>query len=99
MLNEREETSKHRERKLVDETIHLIQFVIAKYISVYSFYSNLNRKAKWVKDNGFAGILVWETSQDDVQGNCCRVKHPLARAINFGLFGHGENPSTYGCEH
>ncbi|CAG2116723.1 unnamed protein product, partial [Medioppia subpectinata] len=56
-------------------------------------------KSKWVKDNGFGGIIVWEVGQDDTQGSCCAVKFPMLRAINNGLFGTGKGPETYGCEH
>ncbi|CAG2111578.1 unnamed protein product [Medioppia subpectinata] len=56
-------------------------------------------KSKWVKDNGFGGIIVWEIGQDDIHGQCCSVKFPLLRAINNGLLGTGQAPATYGCEH
>ncbi|XP_054154653.1 probable chitinase 10 [Oppia nitens] len=55
-------------------------------------------KAKWVRDNGFGGILVWEVSQDDIRGECCtKQPKPMIRALAYGLFGKGSDPSTYGC--
>ncbi|CAG2118965.1 unnamed protein product, partial [Medioppia subpectinata] len=55
-------------------------------------------KAKWAKDHGFGGIMVWEIGQDD-QKKCCSVKFPLLRAINNALFNTGKGPSAYNCEH
>ena len=57
----------------------------------------LKRKAKWVKDNGFGGILVWEVNQDDVKADCCKTAKPMMSALGYGLFGKGSAPTTYGC--
>ncbi|XP_054155291.1 probable chitinase 10 [Oppia nitens] len=56
-------------------------------------------KSKWVKDNGFGGVIIWEITQDDYHPNCCSVAYPMLRAINYGLYGTGQAPQTYGCEH
>jgi len=56
------------------------------------------QKAKFSKDNGYGGVIVWEITQDDVHAKCCSVANPMLKAINFGLFAKGSNPSTYGCE-
>ncbi|XP_054157786.1 probable chitinase 10 [Oppia nitens] len=62
-------------------------------------------KSKWVKDNGFGGIIVWEITMDDFKPSCCSVRYPMLRAINYGLYGSkglgggGGGPETYGCEH
>ncbi|CAG2112792.1 unnamed protein product, partial [Medioppia subpectinata] len=55
-------------------------------------------KSKWVKDNGYGGIIVWEITQDDFHPKCCSKSYPMLRAINHGLFGTGSGPETYGCE-
>jgi len=55
-------------------------------------------KAKWVRDNGFGGILVWQVDQDDINAQCCSTAKPMIKALGFGLFGKGPNPSSYGCE-
>jgi chitinase len=56
------------------------------------------QKSKWVKDNGYGGVIIWEITQDDWHKRCCGVNYPMLRAINHGLFGTGQDPSTYGCE-
>lgn len=56
------------------------------------------QKGKFVRDNGYGGVLIWNIDQDDVRAQCCRVTHPLLRAINHGLFGTQADPNTYGCE-
>ncbi len=56
------------------------------------------RKSKWVKENGYGGVLMLEISHDDFNKRCCNVKYPILRAINHGLYGTGTGPETYGCE-
>ena len=56
------------------------------------------RKAQWVRENGYGGVLIWEIDQDDVRGSCCATNRPLIRAVNYGLFNKGAAPSTYQCE-
>ena len=56
------------------------------------------RKAEWVRENNFGGIMVWELDQDDVGANCCATKKPLIKAANYGLFKKGSAPNTYNCE-
>jgi len=62
----------------------------------FNFFSS--RKAEWVRENGFGGILIWEISQDDIKGTCCATDRPLIRAANYGLFQKGAAPTTYQCE-
>jgi len=57
-----------------------------------------HEKSKWVKDNGYGGVIIWEITQDDWQKKCCTTNYPMLRAINNGLLGTGQDPSTYGCE-
>ncbi|CAG2166621.1 unnamed protein product [Oppiella nova] len=56
-------------------------------------------KSKWVVDNGYGGIIVWQIIQDDFGAKCCHVSYPMLRAINHGLYGSGDGPDKYGCEH
>ncbi|CAG2176997.1 unnamed protein product [Oppiella nova] len=42
-------------------------------------------KSKWVKDNGYGGIIVWEITQDDFEPKCCSKSYPMLRAINHVL--------------
>ncbi|CAG2166641.1 unnamed protein product, partial [Oppiella nova] len=57
-----------------------------------------NEKSKWVRDNGYGGIIIWEVGLDDQKQSCCTVANPMLRAINNGLYGTGSGPETYGCE-
>ncbi len=57
-----------------------------------------NRKAEFVKDNGYGGVIIWEIGIDDIKKECCTTDYPLLRAINYGLFGKGNNPNEYGCD-
>ncbi|CAG2102749.1 unnamed protein product [Medioppia subpectinata] len=42
-------------------------------------------KSKWVRDNGYGGIIIWEISQDDYRKECCSLANPLLHALNYGL--------------
>jgi hypothetical protein len=68
------------------------------WVYLFLFFFHNSRKSKFSKDNGFGGVIIWEITQDDWQKKCCKVNNPMLKAINYGLFGTGENPSTYGCE-
>ncbi|XP_023243664.1 probable chitinase 10 [Centruroides sculpturatus] len=56
------------------------------------------QKAKYAKDNGYGGIIIWDISMDDFSASCCSVKNPLMKAIQYGLTGQGTPPSAMGCE-
>jgi len=77
----------------LSECLSLLRVNYDLYLNYFKY-----RKSKWVKDNGYGGVLIWEITQDDWQKKCCKVSYPMLRALNHGLFGTGEDPSTYGCE-
>ena len=54
------------------------------------YYCFHNRKAKFVKDNGYGGVIIWEIGMDDIKKECSSVDYPLLRAINNGLFDRSE---------
>jgi hypothetical protein len=68
------------------------------FICIFFALFHNYRKSKWVKENGYGGVIIWEITQDDWQKKCCQVNYPMLRAINHGLYGTGQDPSTYGCE-
>ncbi|OQV22715.1 putative Acidic mammalian chitinase [Hypsibius exemplaris] len=47
----------------------------------YNNQETLATKARWAISNGYAGIYVWEISQDDFRGSCNMGKYPLLNAI------------------
>lgn len=54
-------------------------------------------KAKYARDNGYAGIKIWEVTHDDFNAYCCNVKNPMLRALNYGLTGKGMPPNEMVC--
>lgn len=54
-------------------------------------------KAKYARDNGYGGVMVWDVTMDDFKGTCCSTKFPFLKAMNYGLLGKGSDPSSYGC--
>ncbi|XP_059612054.1 probable chitinase 10 [Phlebotomus argentipes] len=42
-------------------------------------------KTKYVKDQGFGGIMAWTVDLDDYMNRCCHESFPLLKAINRGL--------------
>ncbi|XP_023236728.1 probable chitinase 10 [Centruroides sculpturatus] len=43
------------------------------------------QKGKYARENGFAGVKIWELTTDDFGAYCCGVTYPLLRALNYGL--------------
>jgi chitinase len=56
----------------------------------------VERKIKWIKENGFAGGMVWTLDLDDFDGkDCGDGKYPLIRRISQGLGAQGQvKPDT-----
>lgn len=50
-------------------------------------------KAKWVADNGYAGLTVYSLSFDDFGGFCTSTKYPIIRAIHK-VFNGGVDPTS-----
>lgn len=46
---------------------------------------SIRYKMKWIKDNGFAGAMVWTIDMDDFTGTVCggEVKYPLIGAMRY----------------
>jgi len=45
-----------------------------------------------MKQNGFAGVMVWALDLDDFSNSCGQGKYPLMNAINQELSGRLPNP-------
>ncbi|KDR16263.1 probable chitinase 10 isoform X3 [Zootermopsis nevadensis] len=50
---------------------------------------SIRNKMRWIKDNGYAGAMVWTVDMDDFTGSICggRVKYPLIGAMREELRG------------
>lgn len=46
---------------------------------------SIRHKMKWIKQNGFAGAMVWTVDMDDFTGTVCggKVKYPLIGAMRL----------------
>lgn len=62
----------------------------------YDDVADVRRKSKFVRDNKFAGAMIWALDLDDFRGNCGCGKHPLLRTINQELRSL-KGPKTNDC--
>ena len=62
-----------------------------KQIDVHNCFSQqliaLCLQVRWMKQNGFAGVMVWALDLDDFKNSCGFGKYPLLTAINQELGG------------
>ena len=67
----------------------------------YCYYGNqwisfenidsIRYKTKWILDNGFPGLMVWEMLADDVEGVCDgKTKYPLMNTVLQTIYDHGK---------
>jgi hypothetical protein len=48
-------------------------------------------QTKWILDNGFPGLMVWEMLEDDVEGVCDgKTKYPLMNTVLQTIYDHGK---------
>merc|ERR1712038_1123070 len=61
---------------------------------------SIRNKMDWVKDNGYAGAMVWTVDMDDFNGTVCGsgVKYPLIGAMREELFGTSRDVVAPGIE-
>ncbi|GAB0096498.1 Probable chitinase 10 [Sergentomyia squamirostris] len=51
----------------------------------YEDPKSITVKTKYVKEQGFGGIMAWTVDLDDFMNRCCHEAFPLLKAINRGL--------------
>uniref|UniRef100_A0A1B0D7M5 Chitinase n=1 Tax=Phlebotomus papatasi TaxID=29031 RepID=A0A1B0D7M5_PHLPP len=51
----------------------------------YEDPTSIARKTKYVRDEGFGGVMAWTVDLDDFMNRCCHESFPLLKAINRGL--------------
>ena len=49
---------------------------------------SLKTKTKWLKSEGFGGIMVWSVDLDDFRGYCGTGKYPLIKSMKAELSGY-----------
>ncbi len=52
----------------------------------YEDERSVSLKAQWIKQQGFAGAMVFDLSSDDWRGSCSSNHFPLIKAVKRALF-------------
>jgi chitinase len=64
----------------------------------YDDATALLEKTEFIKANHLGGAMIWAIDLDDFRGQCCGVKYPLLKTLNFGLRGlHSFSVRSLGC--
>ncbi|XP_043267881.1 probable chitinase 10 [Venturia canescens] len=61
----------------------------------YEDISSVDRKGRWIVENGFGGATAWTVDLDDFTNRCCSGAFPLLRSLSYALGVQNEAPSTY----
>ncbi|OWA52599.1 Acidic mammalian chitinase [Hypsibius exemplaris] len=79
--------------KVFDTTIQASYAYTGSWWIGYDDVQTIAGKTTWAKNNGYGGVYVWDTAQDDFANLCGQGKNPLLNAIKTASLG-GSNPGT-----